>query len=284
MKFSSLNTLEKSLLKYLIISYGLAVILSLWIGFSGGQESKFLGFGLMAMFFPAIAVLIMKYVYHQNAAPIGWNKFDIKWLLVAILIFPTVIHCVCLPIELVLNDNTIPWESLKSRGWDSLSSFGLIWRIALNAVVGMLAISVFAFFEEIGWRVWMLPRLVEKYNVKRGVLIGAIIWALWHIPFVLSEIHNISGTSKIWLLLLNPLGHIGAGIVISWLWLKTKSIWIITLAHGSLNNWGQYAFKFIRDDNATQIPWLLVGLNLSLLTLGFIVLWKGLKPKNLEYH
>jgi membrane protease YdiL (CAAX protease family) len=43
------------------------------------------------------------------------------------------------------------------------------------------------------------------------------------------------------------IGNIAFGIVIGWLWVRTESIWIVTLAHGALNNWGQVAFKYLRD-------------------------------------
>jgi hypothetical protein len=43
-----------------------------------------------------------------------------------------------------------------------------------------------------------------------------------------------------------PIVIIGAGLIIGWLWVRTESIWMVALAHGALNNWGQYAFKFMR--------------------------------------
>lgn len=32
------------------------------------------------------------------------------------------------------------------------------------------------------------------------------------------------------------------------LWVRTESLWIAALTHGALNNWGQYAFKFMDDE------------------------------------
>jgi membrane protease YdiL (CAAX protease family) len=37
------------------------------------------------------------------------------------------------------------------------------------------------------------------------------------------------------------------GLIIGWLWLRTESIWLVAIAHGALNNWGQYAFKYMKD-------------------------------------
>lgn len=39
------------------------------------------------------------------------------------------------------------------------------------------------FFEEIGWRGFLLPHIQEKYNAWASSAILAVIWAGWHIPF-----------------------------------------------------------------------------------------------------
>ena len=98
----------------------------------------------------------------------------------------------------------------------------------------------------------MLPRLIKEWDVKKGVLLGAGIWALWHVPFMLSGILYVKAVPTYWIVLINPFGIFGAGLVISWFWIKTKSIWIVSVAHGVLNNWGQYAFKYMQD-SATDV-------------------------------
>ena len=125
----------------------------------------------------------------------------------------------------------------------------------------------------------MLPRLIKLFNVKTGVFIGALIWALWHVPFMLSGILYLKAVPAYLILLINPFGIFGAGLVIGWLWTKTKSIWIVSIAHGALNNWGQYAFKYMQDsvtDLQSQQTWLFAGVNGSLLTLGLLI-WFTMK-------
>jgi hypothetical protein len=124
---------------------------------------------------------------------------------------------------------------------------GLIIRVALNAAVGVAVVSTLAVFEELGWRAWLLPRLALRFGSRRGVVLTALIWGLWHVPFALAGIQHIDGMSPLRLAVGLPFGIIAAGIVIGWLWLKTESVWIVAIAHGALNNWGQYAFKFMQD-------------------------------------
>ena len=51
----------------------------------------------------------------------------------------------------------------------------------LGAVVGCLS----AFGEEVGWRGYMLTRLIVA-DVPKPVLVSGLIWALLHIPLILS--------------------------------------------------------------------------------------------------
>jgi hypothetical protein len=55
------------------------------------------------------------------------------------------------------------------------------------------------------------------------------------VPYALAGIQHLDGV---------PLGIIGSGLVIGWFWLRNESICIAAIAHGALNNRGQYAFKF----------------------------------------
>ena len=120
---------------------------------------------------------------------------------------------------------------------------GLVGHILLNAIAGLVIVSFLAFFEEIGWRAWLLPRLANRIGARRAVLVPSLIWALWPVPFQLSGIQHIYGVSPMKLALTMPLGIMATGLILGWLWLTTKSIWLVAIAHGASNNWGQYAFN-----------------------------------------
>jgi membrane protease YdiL (CAAX protease family) len=84
-------------------------------------------------------------------------------------------------------------------------------------------------------------------SARRAVVVTAVLWAFWHTPFQLSGIQHVDGISAARLAMIAPIGIVSAGLVIGWLWVRTESIWIVVLAHGALNSWGQYAFKFMED-------------------------------------
>jgi len=222
-------------------------------------------------------------------------KISLKWIVLALFIFPVLIHAVCLPVIASQNNSHLPWQSWLSpgndglfhtpsdRNWGILTRSGLVFHILVNAIAGLIAVSILAFFEEIGWRAWLLPKLIERFDFKKGILISAVIVALWHIPYILSGIHYIENTPAQTLVLFYTLGQIGVAIILGWLWVSTQSLLIVSLAHGSLNNWGQYAFKYMNSTGSTSETIMLVAaLNLSLFFAGLIVLFI-IKAKGVGY-
>ena len=63
-------------------------------------------------------------------------------------------------------------------------------------VVGLVTaatwITIYGFIftagEEIGWRGYMLTRLIDA-GVPRPVLVSGLIWALWHVPLILAGLY-----------------------------------------------------------------------------------------------
>ena len=277
---------KNDLFTFIAITFSLSILLSLFIGLTGGHESKFIWLRFASMLIPAIAVLIMNNLFKAPVEQVKWNKLPIYWLLLALLLMPVTIHIVCLPLISFLNHGSFPWQlwlikkekglyiSPGSFDWGTLTSIELVLKIFVNAIMGVVVVSALAFLEEIGWRGWMLPRLIKQFNVKKGILIGSIIWSLWHIPYMLSGILYLKAVPVYLITLINPFGIFGAGLVISWLWIKTENIWIVSIAHGALNNWGQYAFKYMQDSKTnlqSKQIWLSIGVNGSLLFLGLLI-------------
>jgi membrane protease YdiL (CAAX protease family) len=176
------------------------------------------------------------------------------------------------------------YHTPAARGWGALTIQGLVGRIALNAIVGLAANSFMAFFEEIGWRAWLLPRLWDRMGPRRAVVATAIIWGFWHVPFQLSGIQHIDSVSPLRLAVTMPFGIMVTGLIIGWLWVRTESIWLVALAHGALNNWGQYAFKYMKDSVtpdavSSDLAALRAG-GVALLAVGVFLLWFGVPSQD----
>jgi membrane protease YdiL (CAAX protease family) len=271
---------------FVLIAYALSIALSLVVGLTGGYESPLIRLRFLSMFIPAAAVLIVQSALNEGLH-LDWNRLPLKYIPVALLVLPVVMHAGMLPVTAVY-EGRLPWEnwltpqadglyhSPAQRGWGALTFGGLVARIAINAIVGVAIVSILAFFEEVGWRAWLLPRLVEREGARRAVVITSAIWAVWHTPFELSGIQHIDGVTPLELALTQPFGIFAAGLVIGWLWVKTESIWIVSLAHGALNNWGQYALKYMQFVRARESVVGLAGI-LAVLVLGVLLLTRGME-------
>jgi membrane protease YdiL (CAAX protease family) len=266
-------------------AYVLAGVLSMLVWGTGGHQSPLAGLGFAAMLLPAAAAAIVRSLTKEGFG-IDWNRLPIGWVPVALFIIPVTLHATMIT-RLALA-GPLPWQdwltpaadglyhSPESRGWGVVTTVELVARIVLNAGVGLLVVSALTLFEEIGWRGWLLPRLQERVGARLAVIMTAIIWGLWHVPFGLSGIQHVDGVSPVQLALGVPVGVIAAGLVIGWLWVRTESIWVVALAHGALNNWGQYVFKYMRDFTVPD-PGSVIGSGfLGLYAVGILLLLFGM--------
>ena len=110
------------------------------------------------------------------------------------------------------------------------------------------------------------------------------------------ELHQISGRAQIKLpnadavsplnlVFTLPLGTVAAGLILGWIWLHTESVWLVSIAHGALNDWGQYAFKYMKESRAPQTDLvILTAGSLALLIVGTLLLWRDGSVLNVREH
>lgn len=280
--FDSTNGSQRPILVFLSIAYALSISLSLLIGLTGGNRSRWVALGYLSMLIPAVSVLATKMVVRDAQRTVGWNRLPFRYLPAALFLMPAVLHAAMLPAAAALD--RVHWHAWLTpgadglyhtpadRGWGVLTPAGLAARMGVNAVAGLTVVSILALFEEIGWRAWLLPQLIERTGRRSAVVICSIVWAVWHIPYALSGILNLEGVPLGWTVLITPLGIFGSGLVIGWLWLRTKSIWIAAVSHGALNNWGQYAFKFMSGEGQPRDGLVLACGSLALIAVGAALL------------
>lgn len=92
---------------------------------------------------------------------------------------------------------------------------------------------LFALGEELGWRGFLLPRLMPLGQWK-AILISGAIWGIWHAPTTLLHGYNFPQHPYLGILVMT-VGCILLGIILSWLTLKTRSPWVAALGHGAFN-------------------------------------------------
>ena len=117
----------------------------------------------------------------------------------------------------------------------------LVLAIPLYAVLGVISSTARALEEEIGWRGFLLPRLVEQTGFTWGCLFSGCIWAVWHYPGLLFADYN-SGTQPVFALTCFTLMVIADACLMGWLRLKSGSLWPAAILHASHNLFIQAIF------------------------------------------
>jgi membrane protease YdiL (CAAX protease family) len=94
--------------------------------------------------------------------------------------------------------------------------------------------------EEIGWRGYMLTRLIDA-GVPKPVLASGIIWGVWHVPLILGGVY-LAGAPPTLSALLWMVTATSFGFVFARLRLETGSVWPAIALHASWNSIIQVAF------------------------------------------
>lgn len=110
-------------------------------------------------------------------------------------------------------------------------------QLALVLVAPLLN-CITCFGEEWGWRGYLLPHLMEKRSITFSVVVGGIIWGLWHAPITVLG-HNYGLDYPGWPvlgILAMCCFCVALSCLFSWLTLRAKSCLPAVFAHGAVNS------------------------------------------------
>lgn len=142
-------------------------------------------------------------------------------------------------------------------------------QIGASIIIAPLFNTLFAFGEELGWRGFLLPKLMPlgEWN---AIILSNVIWGLWHAPAIVQG-HNYPGY-PVWGILMMVVFTMLVGIIFSWLYLNTESPWTPALAHGSLNAVASLSVIFLVPGFDLAIGGTLASL-MGWIPLAGFVLW-----------
>jgi membrane protease YdiL (CAAX protease family) len=109
----------------------------------------------------------------------------------------------------------------------------LMASFSLTATLGTVVSCLSAFGEEVGWRGYMLTRLITA-GVPRPVLVSGLIWALWHVPLILSGQYAAGSQPRLSAMLF-VIGIVAAAYLAAYLRLQSGSVWPAVITHGAWN-------------------------------------------------
>jgi membrane protease YdiL (CAAX protease family) len=150
---------------------------------------------------------------------------------------------------------------------------------AFNILVYLLILIFFSpFWEEIGWRGFLLPRLQEKHSSLTAALIIGLVWGLWHLPGILAA--NPYGDQSMYYFLIIFIGCFALSILQTWLFNSTKSLLICILLHDAVNSGAAYFYGNLKNNELR--PFMIFTALLILVAVIVVVKTKGKLYSNIQ--
>jgi membrane protease YdiL (CAAX protease family) len=212
------------------ISWGLVVVVVGRAGFRGTAEpaQSLLPYAILAMIAgPSIAGFALTGALGGTPALREFRrrlvKWDVRgrWYAAALLIAPTVMLAVLLPLSLIS-------RAFVPGIYTHDDSTGLV----LSGLAIALAAGV---FEELGWTGFAVPTLRRRHGVFATGLAVGMLWAAWHWLVAVWAIGPSPDTLSLASYLLDPiLFLVGFRVLMTWVYDQTESILVAMMMHASL--------------------------------------------------
>ncbi|PPF35656.1 CPBP family intramembrane glutamic endopeptidase [Pseudoclavibacter sp. AY1H1] len=241
---------------FLALAFGLSwlVALPLWLG-DGLANPWFPVISIAMMLTPAIAALVTVFAIERPARP--WRALGlvplkpagrlIAYLALAVVV-PVALIFAALPIGAlfgVYSMDLVNFSGFQAMLDEQLAAEGvgnleLPLPVVVLVLLQLVSIPVGAFLnlipalgEELGWRGWLLPKLLRLGTVP-ALLISGLIWGLWHAPLILLGYNYVDAPGWLGLTMMTGM-CILVGAVFAWLRIRSESVWPAALAHGAFN-------------------------------------------------
>ena len=241
---------KKGTIKYLFWTFLIAWIMQVIVAVLSRNGLAAAGQLLTAimMFAPLLGVLLSGH----TLSGMGWKprlKGKVKFLLVAWFL-PALLTAIGAALSFVVFPGHFDMSgeylaaNVGAEALEQLEAQGLTYPLyILISVAGCLTYAplinmVLAAGEEAGWRGFLYPQLKAKFGKRLGLLIGGVIWGIWHWPMMWLTGYEY-GTDyagfPIVGMLVFCIFTTAAGILCDWLYEKTECIWIPSIFHGAIN-------------------------------------------------
>lgn len=212
---------------------------------TGDSIEKHMGLITLLMWTPAVASLIARVVLREGIRDVSFRFGGTRGAkaLAAAWLVPVAIGLIAYGIAWAtgLVPFSLTAETAAAAGLGSVASLAamspvtrFLFFLAGSLTIGTLFACLTATGEEIGWRGYMLTRLVDA-KVPKPLLVSGIIWGAWHMPLILSGQYASSAQPALSALLFGVTIVSGATLI-GTLRLHTGSLWPAVLAHAAWNS------------------------------------------------
>ena len=176
---------------FLLISFGLMFTFG-WKAYSDEKTAvtgTYMVFYYLAAFSPAIGSILTRYIFHESFRddilfPKFIGNFKGYFLAVLLAIAFGILNCIFITIVL-------------GAGFTVKAEGGVLEIVAALSISSMMTYAA-AFIlagEELGWRAFLYDKLERLVGLHGSIMIGGIIWGLWHTPALITIGLNFGKTA-----------------------------------------------------------------------------------------
>jgi membrane protease YdiL (CAAX protease family) len=240
--------------------YGLTMLFSgVFGGFvlhAGTMSAGNLLYVTGSMWSPALAAFATKKIFGENIRDLPWRWGGTRYSWLAYLIpigYALPVYLIVWLTGLGAFNTSMLQKTAADFGWQNFPpGLTLTLFVVLTATVGMISKLSRALGEEIGWRGFLVPELAKVVPFPVVALVSGLMWAAYHYPVLLFADYN-AGAPAWYSVSCFTLMVLAVSFVMTWLALRSRSLWPAAILHASHNLFIQSIFTpLTRDTGLTK--------------------------------
>ena len=227
---------RRDVVVFVVVVAAVVPVLDGFLIFSGSATTGLAFVVLAMMWTPGLVAIVLRLLGREGFADVsfrpfvgrGWRWYVLAWLL------PLLVGGIAYGIG---------WFSGLAPPAAGAWFGGAAELLARTMTIAVPVSAVWVLGEEIGWRGYLLPRLVQG-GAAHPVLLTNVIWWTFHPPLILGGVYAAGPVPAVGALLFG-VTVLGMGSVACWSRLATGSIWPSVLMHATWNSLIQDGFDVL---------------------------------------
>jgi len=239
-----MNSDKKALRLFFIIVAVLSIAVEIvWI--IGGETATQSGISSILMMIPFVAAFVTSKKYYKKQGALGFKKCNFSFIMLS-LFFPLIyllssygLYWILSKDAFSINFTSLIEAAAAYSGRELPDNIAVIISLTVMIPVSILT----ALGEEAGWRGFMYPVMQRLWGFRKAIIVSGIIWAVWHLPIIIAGLYYPPEMNLLFVIPLFFIEVFALTIIITWLRVKSNSVWTAILFHAAHNYFDQVVFQ-----------------------------------------
>ncbi len=272
-KYQNLSKNKKAIVLFLTVTFGLswvALIIAMVSGVTTASDDWGIVY-VISIVTPGIAAVLVKRMTEDKRHLKYKPRFRGNWIqyLVAIfvpmiaIIFGITVYFLVQPSNFDANASLIVQGLVDTMGVSASEASSVFYSNMLTTfLLAPFAQIIMVFLEELGFRGYLLPKLVTEFGAKKALIFNSLIWSVWYIPMIILglnyglnySLYPFTGIA------LTIVSCLSIGVFTGYLTLKTGSALPACFVRSTISSIGGVGIFFLTvGDNYNVSETLLIG-------------------------